>query len=216
MITTSGSFRRVGTLHVHLRGDELPRHPSRDTGPPPPEPGRARLLGPGATGGLNSRAVLLIIAIVGTTVAPWQLFFQQSNIVDKRITPRWINYERADTVIGSVVVVVAAGALVITAAFAFMARPSRDTSSTPARSRTASTHCRRRHRHPVLPRAAQRLDHRCRCGHAVDLVRLRGHVRHPPFAASQLLESKPFYVIYTALVVCAAGIVLIRTLPSAF
>ena len=28
-------------------------------------------------------------------VAPWQLFFQQSNIIDKRITPRWINYERS-------------------------------------------------------------------------------------------------------------------------
>ena len=53
---------------------------------------------PGVQGGFNSTSVLLIIAIVGTTVAPWQLFFQQSNIVDKRITPRWINYERADTV----------------------------------------------------------------------------------------------------------------------
>ena len=55
---------------------------------------------PGVQGGFNSTSVLLIIAIVGTTVAPWQLFFQQSNIVDKRITPRWINYERADTVRG--------------------------------------------------------------------------------------------------------------------
>ena len=44
--------------------------------------------------------MLLVIAIVGTTVAPWQLFFQQSNIVDKRITPRWINYERVDTFLG--------------------------------------------------------------------------------------------------------------------
>src|ERR1700736_773962 len=52
---------------------------------------------PGVKGGLSSNAVLLIIAIVGTTVAPWQLFFQQSNIVDKRITPRWIAYERLDT-----------------------------------------------------------------------------------------------------------------------
>ena len=42
---------------------------------------------PGVEGGFNSTSVLLIIAIVGTTVAPWQLFFQQSNIVDKRITP---------------------------------------------------------------------------------------------------------------------------------
>ena len=34
--------------------------------------------------------MLLIIGIVGTTVAPWQLFFQQSYVVDKRITPRFI------------------------------------------------------------------------------------------------------------------------------
>src|SRR5579872_4109525 len=47
---------------------------------------------PGIKGGLSSSAILLIIAIVGTTVAPWQLFFQQSNVIDKRITPRWIWY----------------------------------------------------------------------------------------------------------------------------
>jgi Mn2+/Fe2+ NRAMP family transporter len=63
--------------------------------------------------------VLLIIAIVGTTVAPWQLFFQQSNIVDKRITPRWINYERADTAVGSLVVVFAAAILMAVPAAAF-------------------------------------------------------------------------------------------------
>ncbi|HZL47523.1 MAG TPA: NRAMP family divalent metal transporter [Solirubrobacteraceae bacterium] len=74
-------------------------------------------------GGANSTAVLLIIAIVGTTVAPWQLFFQQSNIIDKRITPRWINYERADTVIGAFVVVIGAGALIAVTAFAFAGTP---------------------------------------------------------------------------------------------
>ncbi len=74
---------------------------------------------PSIYGGANSTAVLLIIAIVGTTVAPWQLFFQQSNIIDKRITPRWINYERADTVIGAFVVVLGAGALMAVTAFAF-------------------------------------------------------------------------------------------------
>ncbi|HHM1099543.1 TPA: divalent metal cation transporter, partial [Klebsiella pneumoniae] len=30
-----------------------------------------------------SEVMLLIIAIVGTTVAPWQLFFQQSYVIDK-------------------------------------------------------------------------------------------------------------------------------------
>jgi Mn2+/Fe2+ NRAMP family transporter len=62
--------------------------------------------------------VLLIIAIVGTTVAPWQLFFQQSNIVDKRITPRFIPYERADTVLGAFVVVIGASAILIVGDFA--------------------------------------------------------------------------------------------------
>jgi NRAMP (natural resistance-associated macrophage protein)-like metal ion transporter len=79
---------------------------------------------PGIYGGPTSEAVLLIIAIVGTTVAPWQLFFQQSNIVDKRITPRFISYERADTVIGSLVVVGGAAAIMVTANYAASGTPA--------------------------------------------------------------------------------------------
>ncbi len=71
------------------------------------------LVVPGIQGGANSTAVLLIIAIVGTTVAPWQLFFQQSNVIDKRITPRFIPYERADTTLGAFVVVIS-GAMILT------------------------------------------------------------------------------------------------------
>jgi Mn2+/Fe2+ NRAMP family transporter len=78
---------------------------------------------PSIKGGVSSAAILLIIAIVGTTVAPWQLFFQQSNIIDKRITPRWIGYERADTVIGAFVVIIGAAALMIAPAAAFGGTP---------------------------------------------------------------------------------------------
>ena len=74
---------------------------------------------PGVQGGFKSDGVLLIVAIVGTTITPWQLFFQQSNVVDKRITPRWIPYERADTAIGALVVVIGASAIMIATAFAF-------------------------------------------------------------------------------------------------
>ncbi|QIS15615.1 manganese transporter [Nocardia arthritidis] len=73
---------------------------------------------PGISGDVTSDAVLLIIAMVGTTVAPWQLFFQQSNIVDKRITPRFIGYERADTTLGAFVVVIGAAAILMTADYA--------------------------------------------------------------------------------------------------
>jgi Mn2+/Fe2+ NRAMP family transporter len=72
---------------------------------------------PSMPGGLNATLLLLIVAVVGTTVEPWQLFFQQSNVVDKRITPRWMNYERLDTGLGVAIEVV--GALVIMGACAF-------------------------------------------------------------------------------------------------
>ena len=86
-----------------------------------PDPGAALhdLLVPGVEGGFTSNATLLIVAIVGTTVAPWQLFFQQSNVIDKRITPRWLDYEKADTVIGACVVVVGAAAIMMATASAF-------------------------------------------------------------------------------------------------
>ena len=55
--------------------------------------------------------MLLIIGIVGTTVAPWQLFFQQSYVIDKRITTRWLNYERWDLALGIVFVIFGAFAM---------------------------------------------------------------------------------------------------------
>ena len=84
----------------------------------------ARLRTPGLPGGSGQMAtvMLLIIGIVGTTVAPWQLFFQQSYVVDKRITPRFIRYEKVDLWIGIVIVVVGAAALMGATAAAFAGR----------------------------------------------------------------------------------------------
>src|SRR6202011_1332620 len=64
------------------------------------------------------------IGIVGTTVAPWQLFFQQSYVIDKRITPRFIKYEKADLWIGIVVVILGAGAIMGFTAAAFAGHPA--------------------------------------------------------------------------------------------
>jgi NRAMP (natural resistance-associated macrophage protein)-like metal ion transporter len=70
-----------------------------------------------------SEVMLLIIAIVGTTVAPWQLFFQQSYVIDKRITPRFIDYERADLWLGIVLVIIGAVAMMAFTAAAFDGKP---------------------------------------------------------------------------------------------
>lgn len=75
---------------------------------------------PGMPAGAQlSTVMLLIIGIVGTTVAPWQLFFQQSYVIDKRITPRFMSYEKADLWIGIVIVVLGAGAMMSFTAAAF-------------------------------------------------------------------------------------------------
>jgi Mn2+/Fe2+ NRAMP family transporter len=66
-----------------------------------------------------SDVMLLIIAIVGTTIAPWQLFFQQSYVIDKRITPRFMAYEKADLLIGVGAVLIGAVAMMAFAAAAF-------------------------------------------------------------------------------------------------
>ncbi|MEZ2311980.1 NRAMP family divalent metal transporter [Paraburkholderia sp. RCC_158] len=55
-----------------------------------------------------SDVMLLVIGIVGTTVAPWQLFFQQSYVIDKRITPRFMKYGKVDLWIGIVFVLIGA------------------------------------------------------------------------------------------------------------
>jgi Mn2+/Fe2+ NRAMP family transporter len=70
-----------------------------------------------------SDVMLLVIAIVGTTVAPWQLFFQQSYVIDKRLTPRFMRYARVDLWLGIVIVVVGAVAMMSFAASAFAGRP---------------------------------------------------------------------------------------------
>ena len=70
-------------------------------------------------GGKLSDVMLLIIGIVGTTVAPWQLFFQQSYVVDKRITPRFIRYERLDLWIGIALVIIGAAAIMAFTAATF-------------------------------------------------------------------------------------------------
>ncbi|EGD06064.1 manganese transporter NRAMP, partial [Burkholderia sp. TJI49] len=79
----------------------------------PTWPGHAKL----------SDVMLLVIGIVGTTVAPWQLFFQQSYVIDKRITPRFMKYEKADLWIGIAFVLIGAVAMIGFSAALFQGHP---------------------------------------------------------------------------------------------
>jgi NRAMP (natural resistance-associated macrophage protein)-like metal ion transporter len=115
-VTASGSFRRWERFMMLFVAINLLVIPLIVVTKPQFHAVVFHAVSPGIRGGASSGAVLLIISIIGTTVAPWQLFFQESNIVDKKITPRWLNYERVDTIIGSFIVVIGAAALLAASA----------------------------------------------------------------------------------------------------
>jgi Mn2+/Fe2+ NRAMP family transporter len=62
-------------------------------------------------GGLTPGLVFLVIAIVGTTIAPWQLFFQQSCVADKRLRFSDLKWARLDTFVGACFTIVIAGCM---------------------------------------------------------------------------------------------------------
>ena len=64
-------------------------------------------------GGITSNLVFLVIAIVGTTIAPWQLFFQQSAVADKRLRFKDLRSARLDTFLGACFTVAVAGCMML-------------------------------------------------------------------------------------------------------
>jgi len=50
---------------------------------------------------LNQGYLLILVAVIGTTIAPWMQFYQQSAIADKQIPIKHLNYERIDTYVGA-------------------------------------------------------------------------------------------------------------------
>ncbi|WP_199155122.1 Nramp family divalent metal transporter [Chromobacterium sp. ASV23] len=121
---STGDFRRFERFAMILVVFSLFLVPVFMMVHPPMEQIGHDLLVPGMpAGGKLSDVMLLIIGIVGTTVAPWQLFFQQSYVIDKRITPRFIKYERADLWLGIVLVLIGAVAIIGMAAALFAGKP---------------------------------------------------------------------------------------------
>jgi Mn2+/Fe2+ NRAMP family transporter len=121
---STGSFRRFERFSLALCLFSLLLVPVvLMVHPPLAEVGRDLVVPRFPAGGKLSDIMLLIIAIIGTTIAPWQLFFQQSYVIDKRITPRFMAYEKADLAIGIGFVLIGAVAMMAFAAAAFAGTP---------------------------------------------------------------------------------------------
>ncbi len=64
-------------------------------------------------GGFTNDLFFMLMANIGTTIAPWMLFFQQSSVVDKGLHEKDIKFGKFDTVIGAFLTVVVAMVLII-------------------------------------------------------------------------------------------------------
>jgi len=161
-----------------------------------------------------SDVLLLIIAIVGTTVAPWQLFFQQSYVIDKRITPRFLRYGRADLWIGIAVVIIGAIAMMSFTAATFVGTPEFGGFSDAAAVATGME----KHfgRLPGILFAIALIDASIIGACAVSLS--TAYAIGDVFAVRHSLHRKPgdaklFYAVYTGLIVVAAALVLTPGTP---
>jgi NRAMP (natural resistance-associated macrophage protein)-like metal ion transporter len=75
--------------------------------------------------GMSGVALLtLIMANIGTTITPWQIFFQQSAVVDKGMDVKQIKYGKFDTFFGSFMTCVVAAFIIIATAGVFHFNPA--------------------------------------------------------------------------------------------
>ena len=124
LAASTGSFRRFERFMLALVFGSLTLVPvALMVHPPMGQVAHDFLVPQLPKGSKISDVMLLIIAIVGTTIAPWQLFFQQSYVIDKRITPRFMAYEKIDLWLGILFVIVGGVAMMAFTAAAFGGRP---------------------------------------------------------------------------------------------
>jgi Mn2+/Fe2+ NRAMP family transporter len=121
---STGSFRRFERFSLGLCFFSLLLVPVFLIAHPPlTEIGHDLVVPRFPVGARLSDVMLLVIGIVGTTIAPWQLFFQQSYVIDKRITPAFMAYGKVDLLIGIAMVLIGAIAMMAFTAATFRGMP---------------------------------------------------------------------------------------------
>lgn len=64
----------------------------------------------------DSGFIMTMIGLVGTTIAPWMQFYQQSSVVEKGITAEQYGFTRLDVIIGCIMAIVVAFFIVVACA----------------------------------------------------------------------------------------------------
>ena len=84
-------------------------------------------------GGFTNELFFLLMANIGTTIAPWMIFFQQSAVVDKGLQEKDMTGGRVDTAVGSVLTVLVASFCIILTATLLPGQPINDAATAAAR-----------------------------------------------------------------------------------
>ncbi|MFH1189854.1 MAG: Nramp family divalent metal transporter [Candidatus Omnitrophota bacterium] len=64
----------------------------------------------------NKAYILMVMGVVGTTIAPWMQFYQQSSVVEKGISVKDYRFARLDVIVGGVIVSIIAMFIMIACA----------------------------------------------------------------------------------------------------
>jgi Mn2+/Fe2+ NRAMP family transporter len=114
VVAFTGSYRRVERVAIALGLFELVFFVIAFVSRPDVDQIAAQTFQP-ALG--NPGYLYLVAANIGAVIMPWMIFYQQSAVADKRLTPADFKYARWDTAIGAVVTqLVMAAVLISTAA----------------------------------------------------------------------------------------------------
>jgi len=65
---------------------------------------------------LDAAYLTMLVALVGTTIAPWMQFYIQASVVEKEVPLKYLNYSRIDAIFGSIVTDVVAFFIIIACA----------------------------------------------------------------------------------------------------
>jgi Mn2+/Fe2+ NRAMP family transporter len=167
-------------------------------------------------GGLRPSTVLILVADIGATVTPWMLFFQQSAVVDKGLTPADVRQGRIDTALGATLAAIAAIATIAATSVVF------------GRGDTAGLQAAAQFAQAIRPHVGTvgaslfalgifeaglvaAITISTASGYAFGEVLHSGHSLYRP-----LREARPFYGALLALAALAAAIVLTPNMPLEF
>src|SRR6266478_2468839 len=162
---------------------------------------------------LDSGYLVMLIGLVGTTIAPWQFFYLQAGFVEKKVGPRQYPQARADVMIGSISCMVIVFFIIVCTAATLYASGHRDIATAEDAARA------------LIPLAGKWAGWTFAFGllnaslFAASILPLStAHVicEGLGFEAGidrKFREAKIFYGLYTALIVIGAGVILIPDAP---